>query len=352
MELLYSNIKPCEYNDKGSFGDAFEKTVVTSDSIKIATGYITEESLLELKSVLLFYFEENRTKECSLVIGMHGREGFTRPQYEAAVELGSFLKEKNIGSVRVCTAFKYHGKTYVFNRENEEAPFSAILGSSNLGNILSVRQWEVDAQFSEQAVTTELEKLHDDLVAKASKDIIDEWPKPDSFIETPDLLQDRIDVSKADSDDYEQIESTETGRVFDLPLKTEAKSNLNTYFGKGRYTAATGVIRPRHWYEVELIVPIEIIQSDGYPERNSEFTVYTDDGWKFDCKVQGDYGKNFRSMHDLRTLGRWIKGRLERSGCLQVGQPVTEEVLDNYGRHTISFKETSDPAVWLLDFSV
>ncbi len=95
MELLYSNIKPCEYNDKGSFGDAFEKTVVTSDSIKIATGYITEESLLELKSVLLFYLEENKTKECSLVIGMHGREGFTRPQYEAAVELGSFLKEKN-----------------------------------------------------------------------------------------------------------------------------------------------------------------------------------------------------------------------------------------------------------------
>ena len=350
MQLLYSNIKPCDYANT-SFGEAFEKDLVSSDSIKIATGYVTEESLLELKSILLFYLELDKAKTCSLVIGMHGREGFTRPQYEAAIDLARFLKDKNIGAVRVCTAFKYHGKTYVFGKTGDPAPFSAILGSSNLGNILNVRQWEVDALFSEQTITAELSKLHDDLVEKASKDIIDEWPTPDSFVETPDLLQDRIDVERADSDEYERVEVA-AGRVFDLPLKTEPKSNLNTYFGKGRYNASTGVIRPRHWYEVELIVPIEITSADGYPARDSEFTVLTDDGWKFECKVQGDYGKNFRSMHDLRTLGRWIKGRLERAGCLQVGQPVTDAVLEQYGRKTLSFKETSDPDIWLLDFSV
>lgn len=350
MQLLYSNIKPCDYANT-SFGEAFEKGLVTSDGIKIATGYVTEESLLELKSILLFYFELNKIKTCSLVIGMHGREGFTRPQYEAAVDLAKFLKEKNIGAVRVCTAFKYHGKTYVFDKSGDELPHSAILGSSNLGNILNIRQWEVDALFTEQNITSELSRLHDDLVAKASKDIIDEWPVPDTFVETPDLLQDRIDVERADSDEYERAEAA-TGRVFDLPLKTEPKSNLNTYFGKGRYNSSTGVIRPRHWYEIELIVPIEITSADGYPERDSEFTVLTDDGWKFECKVQGDYGKNFRSMHDLRTLGRWIKGRLERAGCLQVGQPVTDEVLNKYGRKTLSFKETNDANVWLLDFSV
>ena len=80
--------------------------------------------------------------------------------------------------------------------------------------------------------------------------------------------------------------------------------------------------------------------------------VYTDDGWKFDCKIQGDYGKNFRSAGDLKTLGRWIKGRLERAGCLTVGQPVTEEVLQKYGRKTISLKETDEQNVWLLDFSL
>jgi hypothetical protein len=349
MELLYSKIKPCEYNNS-SFSEAFEFGLVNSDSIKIATGYVTEESLLELKSVLLFYNEENKTKRCSLVIGMHGREGFTQAQYEAATDLATFLKEKAIGSVRVCTAFKFHGKTYIFGKTESSVPVSAIMGSSNLGNILDSRQWEVDVLFEEEDILSKLNSLHEDLVQKASKDIL-ELPRPDSFVEMSDLLKDRIDVDKPDVDEYNKIESTLTDRVFDLPLKTEVKSNLNTYFGKGRLATSTGAIRPRHWYEVELIVPIEITQAEGYPKRNSVIRVYTDDGWRFNCKIQGDYGKNFRSEGDLKTLGRWIKGRLERTGCLKIGQPVTKDVLDKYGRHTISLKETIDPGVWLLDFS-
>lgn len=349
MELLYSKIKPCEYNNS-SFSEAFELSVVNSDSIKIATGYITEDSLLELKAILLFYCEEEKVKTCSLVIGMHGREGFTQAQYEAAVDLATFLRDKGIGSVRVCTAFKFHGKTYVFGKNNPVNPVSAMMGSSNLGNILDSRQWEVDALFNEASILSELDSLHNELVEKASWDIL-EMSKPESFIETPDLLKDRIDVDKTDEEEQRKIENTLTDRVFDLPLKTEAKSNLNAYFGKGRLATSTGAIRPRHWYEVELIVPIEITQSDGYPERDSIIRVYTDDGWRFNCKIQGDYGKNFRSEGDLRTLGRWIKGRLERSGCLKVGQPVTSEVLMKYGRSTISLKETTEPGVWVLDFS-
>jgi len=351
MKLLYSNIKPCEY-DNSSFSEAFENGVVSSDNIKIATGYITEESLLELKSILLFYFEEKKMKTCSLVIGMHWREGFTRPQYDAAIDLATFMKEKEVGKVYVCTAFKYHGKTYVFRKNGMPAPVSAMLGSSNLGNLLDNRHWEVDAMFTEGGVLEELDALHDDLISKASRDIL-EMPTPSTFIERKDLLADRIDVEKADQDEYERIDaSSATGRVFDMPLKTETKSNLNVYFGKGRLSTATGAIRPRHWYEVELIVSREITAADGYPQRDSVINVLTDDGWRFKCKIQGDYGKNFRSEGDLKTLGRWIKGRLERAGCLKVGQPVTDEVLQQYGRSTISLKETNDPNIWLLDFSV
>ena len=349
MELLYSKIKPCNYTNS-TFGEAFELGLVNSDGVKIATGYVTEDSLLELKAILLFYNEEDKTKTCSLVIGMHGREGFTQAQYEAAIDLAIFLRDKGIGSVRVCTAFKFHGKTYVFNKSGETVPISVIMGSSNLGNMLDSRQWEVDALFKEGSVLSELNMLHEELVQKASKDIL-EWPKPESFIETTDLLKDRIDVDKASDDEYRKIEETLTDRVFDLPLKDEAKSNLNAYFGKGRLATSTGAIRPRHWYEVELIVPIEITTADGYQERESIIRVFTDDGWQFNCKISGDYGKNFRSEGDLKTLGRWIKGRLERAGCLTVGQPVTKDVLDRYGRHTISLKETSDPKIWLLDFS-
>ncbi len=225
MKLLYSNISPCKYSNS-SFSEAFENGVVGSDNIKIATGFITEESLLELKSILLFYFEEHKVKTCSLVIGMHGREGFTRPQYDAAIDLANFLKEKEIGKVYVCTAFKYHGKTYVFRKNGVPAPISAMLGSSNLGNLLDNRQWEVDALFTEGGVLEELDTLHDDLIAKASRDIL-EMPTPATFIERKGLLEDIIDVEKANNDEYGRIdESATTGRVFDIPLKTEPKSNL------------------------------------------------------------------------------------------------------------------------------
>ena len=347
MELLYSNIKPCEFNNS-SFNEAFESGVVKSDGIKIATGYITEESLLELKSILSFYFDEGKIKKCSLILGMHGREGFTKAQYEAAVDLATFLKEKSTGAVYVCTAFKFHGKNYVFY--TADAPNSAVMGSSNLSNIVDSRVWEVDALFTEKKILSELDVLHGELVEKACHNIL-EMEKPSTFNNPRDLLKNRIGVTKADPEIYREVENSLTDRVFDLPLKSTAGSNLNVYFGKGRLSTATGAIRPRHWYEAELIVPIEITSSPSYPKRGSVFRIFTDDGWSFECKVGGENGKNFRSKDDLRTLGRWIKGRLEKEGCLRVGQPVTEEVLEKYGRHTLSLKQTTKPDVWLLDFS-
>jgi hypothetical protein len=347
MELLFSNVKPCEYNNS-SFSEAFELEVVNSDEINIATGYVSEESLLELRAILSFYSENNNAKKCSLVIGMHGREGFTRPQYEAAVELGNFLTKSNLGGVFVCTAFRFHGKNYVFYNKNN--PVSAILGSSNLSNIVDNRQWEVDTKTTELRPLNELSQLHSDLVTKACKNIL-EIGAPENFTETNDLLQDRIGVDKADADLYAQTEGKLTGIVFDLPLKTTEKSNLNVYFGKGRLATKTGAIRPRHWYEVELIVPIDTTSSPSYPKKGSVIRVLTDDGWSFKCKAEGQNSKNFRSENDLRTLGRWIKGRLEKAGCLQVGKPVTDEVLNAYGRRTISLQQTEDPEIWLLDFS-
>lgn len=347
MELLFSNVKPCEYNNS-SFSEAFELGIVNSDEINIATGYVSEESLLELKAILSFYKENDNTKKCNVVIGMHGREGFTRPQYEAAIELATFLKEHNLGGVFVCTAFRFHGKTYLFSKQ--DSPISAILGSSNLSNILDNRQWEVDTKITDGAALKDLQQLHTDLTTKACKNIL-ETEAPDSFTETNDLLQDRIGVEKADSDMYEKAQHSLTGIVFDLPLKTAEKSNLNAYFGKGRLATKTGAIRPRHWYEVELIVPIDITSSPSYPKKGEVIRVLTDDGWSFTCKAEGQNSKNFRSENDLRTLGRWVKGRLERAGCLQVGKPVTDEVLDSYGRRTISLQQTNEPGLWLLDFS-
>ena len=147
-----------------------------------------------------------------------------------------------------------------------------------------------------------------------------------------------------------------SGLSFDLPVKSTPKSNLNAFFGKGRKNIRTGVVRPRPWYETEVIVPKRITELLGYPIKHSGLgrviTVFTDDGWSFKCKISGDYSKNLRSEDDLKTLGLWIKGRLENRGVLKVGEPVIEETLRRYGRDTIQLMATNDPDVWLIDFGV
>lgn len=347
MSFLFSKIQPLIYNNE-SFADAFETLLLSSDRMKIASGYISEESLMELKSILDFYREEKKKKFCDLIIGMHHREGFTRPQYEAAKSLGKFLEEYKLGAVRVCTAFKFHGKVYSFYKDN--APFASIMGSSNLSNMLESKQWEIDYIFRDSSTLKELNGLYDDLVSKATKKLL-ELPAPAKFLENHDLLQGRTGVEKLTANDLESYKAQQHGVVFEIPLKAEAKSNLNVYFGKGRL-APNGAIRPRPWYEVEIIVPTTITRLGSYPHSGTVFNVITDDGWRFKCKVSGQNDKNFRSEDDLKTLGRWVKGRLEAAGILEVGQPITEKMLQKYGRNNLTLSQTKDPETWLLDFSV
>lgn len=347
MSFLFSKIPPLIY-DNESFSDAFETLLLSSDRIQIASGYISEESLMELKSVLDFYREENHKKFCDLTIGMHHREGFTRPQYEAAKSLGEFLEEYELGSVRVCTAFKFHGKVYSFYKDN--TPFASIMGSSNLSNIIESKQFEVDYVFTDNTTLVELSSLHDDLNTKATKKLL-ELPAPVKFLENHDLLQGRTGVEKLTANDLESYKEQQQGAKFSIPLKAEAKSNLNTFFGKGRLQP-NGAIRPRPWYEVEVIVPTTITRLEGYPHSGTVFNVITDDGWKFKCKISGQNDKNLRSEDDLKTLGRWIKGRLEAAGILQIGQLISEEMLKEYGRNNLTLSQTRDPETWLLDFSI
>lgn len=168
------------------------------------------------------------------------------------------------------------------------------------------------------------------------------------------LLEGQEHVEKVSTSRLADAVNKRTGVSFKIPIKTTPKSNLNVFFGKGR-ESRNGLVKPRHWYEVELIVPNSVTSMVGYPDHNGsdkEFTVITDDGWSFKCKVSGDHSKNFRSSGDLKILGRWLKGRLENAGALQMGTPVTQQTLQLYGRDNFTLTKTSEEGLWLLDFGV
>ncbi|MEG4417433.1 AAA family ATPase [Microcoleus sp. LAD1_D5] len=131
----------------------------------------------------------------------------------------------------------------------------------------------------------------------------------------------------------------------------QRKSNLNTFFGKGRQNKSTGKVIPRDWYEVELIVDKKTSDNPIYPK--GDFIAHTDDGLTFACQTQGANYKNFRSKDDLTILGRWIKGKLEKSGVLKQFEPVTIQTIKAYGRDYIRLYKLSNSEYYLeFDLSI
>lgn len=345
MNFLHSNLSPLKTSYQ-TFSEKFDELLYLSDKIQIATGYITADSLAELNRIIML----NRKPKMDLVIGMHYFDGFAKKEYNAAIDFSNYLVENDMGCIYLSTAFKYHGKIYSFLCDN--SPSVSIIGSNNLSSITEYsRIYESSIIIEEPDANKQLNHFINNLI-QVSKPILNcEITK---FKENNPLLNDHDGVDKIESFDVSKISLTST--KFKIPLKAgyeHTKSNLNVFFGKGREDKR-GLVKPRHWYEIELIVPSEITSKKGYPGNNSSsiFHVITDDGWKFQCKVSGDYNKNFRSEGDLKILGKWIKGRLENAGVLKVGDLVSNKILSDYGRSDFDLIKTDQSDLWFLNFGV
>jgi len=350
MELLLSNYPPMK-TKYHTFSEMFYSMVPKSTEIDIAVGYVTSDSLIELKKIV----ELNTLKALRLTIGMHYLEHFTKVQYNAAMSLNRFLRENKCGEVRLVTPFKYHGKLYTYS--NEQGVFGGIVGSNNLSSIVEggARVYESAVFLDDKKTVNQMHNFITDLVRTSTENIED--LHIDNFREINPLLEGHEYVKNVKPEEMRNIMRQRTDISFEIPIKpyeVSPQSNLNAFFGKGR-ESKNGLIKPRHWYEVEVIVPKSITEQNGYPKAKSPeaiFEVVTDDGWAFKCKVSGDYSKNFRSEGDLKILGKWLKGRLENAGVLKVGDPVTKDTLKAYGRNTFTLTKIARNGLWYLDFGV
>jgi HKD family nuclease len=345
IELLHSNYPPLNTGCK-KFSDVFFDLFIThSETTQIASGYISEEAIADLINL----YETGYNKPLFLIVGMHYFDGFTYGQYNALLRLSNILSSKNLGGVYISCVMKYHGKIYSFSINNKT---SAIIGSSNLTKISSTaneRVYDTDLLINEDTAANDIEKFITDLKNKFCKEINTIQAADIKIIEPSNLFDNYIDVERARAED---IIPLLTNISFDIPLKTCEKSNLNCYFGKGRKNFANGVVLPRDWYEVEIIVSAAITRHKNYPQKNKRFWVVTDDGYKFECSTSGDDSKNFRSAEDLKILGRWIKGRLENRKALNPGDKVNDATFEKYGRNFITLTKTKTNNTWYLDFGV
>lgn len=351
MEFLFSNYPPLKTECK-TFSDAFYEFIPQTSKLDIAVGYVTSDSLIELQKIIEL---NTNLRILNLVIGMHYFEHFTKLQYDTAIHLNKFLLDNRMGEVRLVNAFRYHGKLYSYG--NIAGPFAGIVGSNNLNGIVGsgIRIYESSVLFRDFESAKHINEFISQLIKTSTKNISE--LEIDTFNNENALLDGHEYVNKVSPQKLIDIMSARTATTFEIPIKPYEKSphsNLNVFFGKGR-ESKNGLVKPRHWYEVELIVPSDVTSQPGYPQGltdNAVFTVITDDGWSFKCKVSGDNSKNFRSEGDLKILGKWLKGRLENAGVLTVGSPVTEETLNKYGRSSFTLTQTTIQGVWFLDFGV
>lgn len=353
MILLRSEIIP-KSSGLPLMRDKFQKELSDADSVTIVAGYTSAETLAFLGAfVEANEFIRSPKSTFSVVVGMADAQGLHPTILGAANRLDGILKRYEIGSVATSRDWPLHAKVYLFERDGE--PFSAIIGSSNSSALVpGHRLGELDIFTDDKQILSELRDFIRGPLERSlvSIDSIKEprgtppkgsrHPGRDDFY--ADIFGESLDILKGVERVSEEKLSLAKSLVDrDLTFRhrltvgqSAAKSNLNAALGKGRLRrrkdGSTWLV-PRPWYEVELILSSEEIDSGFAPPEF--FTAITDDGWTFEMKRQGDNLKNLRSLVDLRPLGLWMKGRLEDAGCLVVGDLVTEQTLKNYGNDSL-----------------
>lgn len=376
MKLLYSNILPLGISgEQQTIVDCFNEQLKKSDRVDIAVGYVSHASLIELEQLVSEY---GINKIC-LNIGMYFVEGMPEGSYHTAVRINNKWHTDDIGEIRMIKTFKYHGKLYCFYKDGK--PFSAIIGSANLGVIkleaANRRQYEIASITTEQSEVEEIAKHIEDLKSpNCSSNISDITGMPlireiNTALSGIELV---TQVPQSNVDFYRHCMAYVS---FLLPLKVPkyeerhmddgkhyTKSNINVC-----YAAPRSKRKSRDWYETQLTVGSDVYRMEGYPEKNKPFFVVTDDGYWFKAHTTSDNNKQFSAVGDELIMGRWLKGRLAAAGLVapvndtqldtdRTGM-ITQEMLHEYGCDRLAFKKTGQTAldedgvaldVWLLSF--
>lgn len=350
MRLLTPDYPPLRLDGLLGWSSEFRDQLSHSSSVSIVSGYVSEFALQALTE-LLTNASENLPllRSFDLVLGMAYFDGLTSRQKMALLKLQGALAKNDLGSVSIPMFMKVHSKCSVFYRSQG---FTAILGSTNLTALVPHRQSELDILIESPDKAAVLASDYVKKVLELSTPIDEKvlGAIPTLRSSNARLLSTSgvFTVIPGQAPDLFR----HPGATFNLPLKVELKSNLN------KFNAAPRGKIPRSWWEIELIVPTTIQRAPFFPSHidgTDEFYVFTDDGYSFRCHVSGgtkpQSNKNFESSGDLKILGLWLKGRLVEAGCLDEGDFVTAQVLECYGRESLTMRKLESPNCWALDFS-
>lgn len=326
---MYTNIK--KYG--GDFRHVLNREFNNSDNVTIASGYASLDVIQAFEKPFISVAKKGGISR--LLLGMAFYEGLSQKKLDAVTQLNINLKlyNKNSG-VFVTNGRRYHGKVYQFDNQGIS---SIYVGSSNFSASGTKGNIECTVPIVDDKQKINLISFLNDLYSPSYSIPIDK-----AEITVPGKK--KILLNKVENL-WNKLKTYDTTTVsigklpkFVFPLERVAekeKSNLNVYFGKGRWSRSTGKTKPRPWYEIELIASNDLNSQPFYPK--GDFLAYTDDGLIIPMRTQGDYFKNIRSKQSLQIFGIWLKGKLEKKGVLRKYEPVTSDTLEEYGNDKLAF---------------
>jgi len=326
---MYTNV----VSHGGNFRKALIKEFNSAENVQIASGYTSLNIIEQFKQNFLDIAKNGGSSK--FLLGMAFYEGLGQKKLNALLLLNDQLRALNEDSgVYVTNGRRYHGKVYRFYNDDNSNIF---VGSSNFSSSGTYGNIECTVPIETDEKKLQIINFLDNLYStEYSIDISRAEIKASSKRKE---LRAKIENYWANLKTYDpNTINVSNLPKFTYPLERVAekeKSNLNVYFGKGRLNSTTGIVKPRSWYEIELIAPSDINSLPNYPK--GDFLAYTDDGLIIPMRTQGDYFKNIRSKNSLQIFGIWLKGKLERSGALNRLEPVTPDTLAEYGSTNLIF---------------
>jgi len=328
----------------GEFLDVVEREFRDCANVSIASGYASYGILDRFNEG--FQRVASKGGEAKLLLGMAFYEGLSANKLSLLKEISEKLEGYgNSSGVYVSYSGKYHGKVYLFDKGKQK---NVYIGSSNFSYSGLTQNIECTTLIKDDATKDKAKHFLDFLFHNDNAVSI---LKADITVQGTTQYREKLALSSLDDlekYDDQRIDKT-TLPVFEICLKRivdKEKSNLNVYFGKGRWNRATGKVILRPWYEVELITTREVNSNPLYPK--GDFLAYTDDGYIMPMRTSGDYHKNIRSRGSLSILGQWIKGKLQKTKALIPLTPVTLDTLDAYGNDTIRFYKMDEGKYYMI----
>lgn len=345
-----------------NFKHEFIKQLNRSNELIIASGYFGVSSIVEYQKDII---KIGNTGVCKILIGMIFHGGVTAKQRDALISLDSELRRTNPDNGVYVSIKDYHGKIYLFQGSADNNR-SIYLGSSNFSEEGFATRHECTALLQHEQtkldVTKYLEQLFDNKLAKPLRNVELRVKGLATYIPVASKLLEDYEIQ---SSEFPEISNALGSCEIELRVNEQPNSSLNLYFDKGRVNQKTKLYAPRPWYEVEITsckkdrdnpyYPKSTLKASGGKSRNGQFTAYGEDNgkfYKFDMAVYSDNGKAISTQEKSggrTTLGKFIKGKLERAGILEEGQRITADMLLEYGNSHIKFIKISEN-IYIIDF--